>query len=233
MYELTRRTTSTVNTQPLEKEWESLLQNREECPKSSKLLTICGPSGSGKTTVVQSFADEHQVFVETTEGNPYLQNLLEGKPEFDAALNQEWFLERVANYVAHAKPNLSLVIDQDPAGIVLAYSRMFLKEGSITQIQYTSLLQKLLKCERLLRKWKHPRAVLFLDAPAEVLRQRVIKRWGESRTPPLTWFNLIRNQFLELFTCFPHAVLVSTDELTTEEVISRARSLLQMPDFSG
>src|SRR5262249_21707294 len=140
---------------------------------------------------------------------------------------QEWFLRLVTEHIADANPRLPLVLDQDPAAIVLAYSRMFYEDGLITTAQYESLFQDLLRVEEMLNRWRSPRAVLCLDAPAEVLRKRVVQRTSESHTPPLLWFERLRMNFLELFERFPNAVPVSTVELPPEQVISCARSLLE------
>src|SRR5262245_25519582 len=111
------------------------------------LLTVCGPSGAGKSTIVAALATAYPVFIETIEGNPHLKDLLEGNTNFKAAANQEWFLNRVSEHITRVNPRSHLVLDQDPAGIVLAYSRMFLEDEKMTEIQYTLLLQKLLEIE--------------------------------------------------------------------------------------
>jgi thymidylate kinase len=106
---------------------------------------------------------------------------------------------------------------------------MFLEDGKMTEKQYTSLLERLLKIEEDLQRWRCPRTVLLLDAPADVLRHRVFQRWGKSRTPPLKWFERVRNHFVALFTCFPNAIVVSTVNFSAEQVIARAKSLIEDP----
>lgn len=209
----------------LQQQWQTLIRSKKA--STTPVLSICGPSGVGKTTVVKILANSYPVFVETTKGNPYLESLLKGKADFDAAANQKWFLRRIGQHISRANPRSPLILDQDPAAIVLAYSRMFLEDGKMTKAQYASLLERLLKIEEKLHDWTCPRIVLFLDAPADVLRQRILKRWGTSHTPPLKWFDRVRNHFVQLFTCFPNAITASTVELSPEQVISRARALIK------
>lgn len=191
------------------------------------ILSVFGPSGAGKTTVAKILADGYPVFIETTKGNPYLADLLTGSPDFKAAENQRWFLNRVAKYIGKADPKMPLVLDQDPAGIVFGYARMFLEDGKMTQAQYESLIKRLLKIEETLQKWGSPRVVLFLDAPAEVLRQRILSRSGKALTPPLKWFERVRNQFLQIFSDFPNAFTISTDRFSADQVTAKARMLIE------
>ena len=183
---------------------------------TASILSLCGPSGVGKTTVVRALSNRYPVFIETTNGNPHLKGLLQGNLDFNAAANQEWFLRRIGRCISRANSRSPLILDQDPAAIVLAYSRIFLEDGKMTETQYASLLERLMKIEEKLKEWRCPRTVLLLDAPADVLRQRVFQRWGKSRTPPLTWFERVRNHFVQLFTCFPNAIVVSTVNLSAE-----------------
>ena len=217
---------SKLSIEDLQCQWVSGLRVPQEGSKPFTLLSVCGPSGSGKTTVCRSLADTWPAYLEDVEGNPYLQKLLERSSEFDAAGNQKWFLDRIGRFVK-AAPAGPVVLDQDPSAIVLAYSRMFFDVGKITECQYNSLLEELLHIEQVLLRWKVPRTVLCLDAPAEVLQQRVVQRWGITHTPPLAWFVRVRSHFLDLFSRFPNAIKVSTVELSVEKVVSLAKHLLK------
>jgi len=213
------------NAEMTEQHWHEVIHSPKD--GTSPVLSICGPSGVGKTTVVVALANHYPTFIEATKGNPHLKNLLAGKTGFNAAANQEWFLRRIGRHISRANSRTPLILDQDPAAIVLAYSRMFLEDGNMTEVQYNSLLERLLKIEEKLHDWRCPRTVLFLDAPADVLRQRILQRWGKLRTPPLKWFERARNHFVKLFTCFPNAIAASTVELSPEQVVSRAEGLIK------
>src|SRR5690242_20129438 len=214
---MNRRKTKTVNA--LGQQWQKSVRFRSE--SFAPILSICGPSGAGKTTVIKSLADRYPVFIETTNSNPHLEGLLKDSCNFNAAANQRWFLHRIGKHIASANRQLPLILDQDPAAIVLAYSKMFLEEGKIMTSQYTSLVQKLLKIEGTLQDWKCPRTVLFLDAPAEVLHQRVLRRSGKTLTPTLKWFDRVRSHFIQLFTCFPNAINISTERFSQEQVLAK------------
>jgi deoxyadenosine/deoxycytidine kinase len=212
----------------LDRRWRNAVNKRTS--KINRVLSICGPSGVGKTTVVSALAEEFPVYLETTEGNPHLTGLLEGRGDFNAAANQEWFLARISEHISHANPNAHLILDQDPAAVVLVYSRMFFEDGKITEARYAALLRRLLEIEEKLQAWVCPRAVLCLDASADVLRKRVVQRGGEPRTPRLLWFDRIRTHFLHLFSHFPGAIRVSTVDLLPQQVISRAKALIEDRD---
>jgi len=90
-----------------------------------------------------------------------------------------------------------------------------------------------MRIEESLRRWNTPRVVLCLEAPGDVLRKRVVQRDGESRTPPLAWFDRVRTHFLQLYGHFPNAITVSTVDLSLHEVTARARALLENRDNGG
>jgi deoxyadenosine/deoxycytidine kinase len=217
----------------LESKWDEIMLpivERKAC--SAPLLAVCGPSGAGKTTVVEAMGLCGTVYIEVTDSNPHLAQLLGGLEGFDAVANQEWYLARFSEFVAQSDPELPLIVDQDPSAIVFAYARMFQRDGLMTKQNYISIVRQLLQVEKILRRWKIPRAMLFLDAPEEVLWKRVALRRREAPTPPVEWFRKLRGYFRELSERWPYAVTVSTADLCVEEVISRACDLLALADIS-
>jgi deoxyadenosine/deoxycytidine kinase len=209
----------------LERHWDSVLQKKGVA--GGAVLSICGPSGSGKSTLARSILSTHPTYVEDADENPHLQVFLEGSRGFHAMDNQRWFLQRMADFIQKADNQRPLILDQDPGAIVLAYSRMFREDSMITDAQYAKLLEHLIQVEELLQRWKSPRVVFFLDAPSEVLHRRVLQRSGELRTPPRAWFAKVRRCFCDLWSRFPNAVTLSTVDLTPEEVLDRARRLIE------
>jgi deoxyadenosine/deoxycytidine kinase len=213
-----------------EREWQTVVASQSNHRQGAlPVLTVCGPSGAGKSSTVASLTSICPVFIETVEGNPHLNRFLERRKGFDAEGNQKWFLKQIERHIAGADPRSPVVLDQDPAAIVLVYSRMFMDEGGISKDQYALLLRQLLKIERALQRWRSPRRVLFLDAPADVLHKRVLGRLGASCTPPLQWFEKVRTRVQNLSTLFPHAVEASTVHRSLQQVISLATSLLEGP----
>lgn len=208
-----------------EQQWRTLLRRNRigEAP----VLSICGPSAVGKTTVVKALAVDYPAFIETTDGNPYLRDLLHGSEVFDATGNQEWFLHRIGDHVADADPRLPLVLDQEPGAIVFAYARMFRDESRITNENWTRLTRELLRLEAQLSRWSCPRVVLVLDAPPEVLHARALQRSGADRTPPITWFVRLREHFQEFSQRLPNKLVLSTAGCKPTDVVTQARRLLE------
>ncbi len=97
----------------------------------------------------------------------------------------------------------------------------------MTPAQYERLIKQLLEIEETLKNWGSPRIVLLLDAPAEVLRQRILRRSGKALTPPLKWFERVRDYFFQVLPNFPNAFTISTDRLSPEQVAAKARMLLE------
>ena len=189
-----------------------------------RLLTIAGPSGSGKTTVARSLSREYATFIEDVSKNPHLEALRSGAP-FDAYANQRWFLDQMGAFLRAARTDVPIVLDQDPAAIVRVYARMFHDEQRISGAQYRTLLLDLLRVESMLTRRNTRRAVVFLDAPAAVLRERAELR-GDASVPPESWFDSVRHYFRELQSRVPAAPVIPTDELSSDEVVKTIRHIL-------
>ena len=91
----------------------------EEGPKramgSGIIIVLAGPPGVGKSTVAKGMARQgFDAYLERPEDNPYLLDVLAG----DASLGyrcQEWFINRVEEFLLASSPERDVVIDQDPA----------------------------------------------------------------------------------------------------------------------
>jgi deoxyadenosine/deoxycytidine kinase len=165
-------------------------------------------------------------YVEAADDNPHLLSILKGKPDFDAFANQQWFLNRIREFLHNANPRRPVILDQDPAAIVMVYSRMFRDEGLIGDSGYRALFTDLLDLEKDMSRWKSPRTIFYLDAPAEVLRQRVVQRSGNAATPSLKWFTTVRSYFHELSTELPNVTRFSTDGITPQEISNQVAEVL-------
>src|SRR5262249_25270470 len=144
-----------------------------------------------------------------------------------------WFLGRVSRHVQRANRHMPLILDQDPAAIMLGYSHLFLEDGMITNNDYAALSDRLQMLEERLRDWHYPRTVIFLDAPPEVLHDRCEKRWGKTKTPPLAWFKQVRDRFRHLFSLFPSASRISTGKLSVDEMISQATAKIRHAEIEN
>ena len=210
-------------------EWQTKLRSCAVSKSSAaRLFTICGPSGSGKTAVVQGLLQQFNGYVEAVDDNPHLLRLVEGTPDFDALANQQWFLNRIAKFIHNANSGSPLILDQDPAAIVKVYSRMFKDDGLIDNAGYRTLLTDLLHLEGNMSRWRTPRTIFLLDAPEEVLRQRVSQRSGTVATPSLKWFATVRSYFHELAAELPNVILVPSADVTPQQISSQLTKILRV-----
>jgi NTP pyrophosphatase (non-canonical NTP hydrolase)/predicted ATPase len=190
-----------------------------------RVISIAGPSGSGKTTVARALATRFPTYLELAHENPHLRQLLENEPGFDAFANQQWFLHGLRRFITAASPAHSIVLDQEPSVVVHVYSRIFLDQGLLSPTDYSELLVELLVLESQLAQWSGRRVIVMLDAPAEVLHQRAQHRNG-GPVPPLEWFGAVRERFIQFRQGLPGAFVVSTEELSPDEVVERVRAVI-------
>src|SRR5260370_40676097 len=88
-----------------ETDWQTRIRTRSADQAGDfPVLTVCGASGVGKTSVVRALAKTHRAYIETTDGNPHLKGLFERSEDFNAAANQEWFLERICEHSDRTNP---------------------------------------------------------------------------------------------------------------------------------
>jgi deoxyadenosine/deoxycytidine kinase len=217
---------SAVATRQEETEWAERIRQHASITRRAAILSVCGPSGVGKSTISRGLARSYPTYIESTDGNPHLYRLLEGRPDFNAAENQKWFLNRIADYVFAADPLRPLVLDQDPAAVVLVYARLFCDAGLMDEAEYGDLFTTLFAIEERLLQWTVPRSVMWLDAPAETLSERVVQRSPASKTPPIAWFADVRRSFAKMCPHFPRCTRVLSSEFPPDALILRARSLL-------
>ena len=194
---------------------------------TARILTLAGASGVGKTTIARALAMEFPTYIEVADANPQLQKFLKNDPAFNASANQNWFLNQYDSALASAIPTAPLVLDQDPIGVVRVYARLFHEQQSLSSNDYALLLVRLLNLESRILDWSGGRIMLLLDAPADVLHERVRQR-GYRRTPPLEWFEMLRTYFARLTDGIPSVHRISTSEHSIEFVVALARSLLQV-----
>ncbi len=211
----------------LKSNWKKILHVQTQ--NGTKIVSICGASGSGKTTICRLLSTTFSTYFEEARENPYLQKLLEGSGDFDAAANQQWFLRRITNFVEKAD-DWPIVLDQDPSAIVFAYAKMFYDNGQMTFKQLAHLTDELIAFEEDLRKARLARTVFYLHAPPEVLRKRVAQRENATPLPPMQWYQNISIYFERLIKDFPSVVRISSTEMTAEDIAAKIRLLLAAND---
>jgi deoxyadenosine/deoxycytidine kinase len=147
---------------------------------------VSGVTGVGKTTVLESLIRDYSVLLERTAENPYLRPLIEGRAkDFDAALNQAWFLDRASSGIL-GLPNDDLVLcDQAPEIIVGVYSATFFQEGLLSNSDFGRLQKRLQAIQRAVRsRWSSRIDVVHECAPT-IAARRLLERDGSA--PAAEW----------------------------------------------
>jgi len=171
-------------------------------------LSVSGPPGSGKSTVVEAlgsaFSDD-AVYLERFEQNPYLGSLDRPNPDFDAASSQRWFLDAMASFIAQA-PLTTLLLDQDPTAIALVYGQLLFDRQLISPQKFEDHLSALLELEIDEASKLAGRTVILLDAPAETLAQRCVRKVGPSLG--VDFLEEARGRFAMVFGGLPNVITV-------------------------
>jgi deoxyadenosine/deoxycytidine kinase len=210
---------------PSEQKWFRFNSAPNTSLGAKPLITLCGPSGSGKTTITAKLLDSSEVYLENTSPNIYHKSLLGEDMAFDAVSSQRWFLEAMSNFISRCNPTRSLILDQDPAAIVLVYSRLFLEDGLFNEKTYEALVDSLIDIENDLRRWRRPRKVICLDAKEEVLRTRAALRLNSEITPSVAWFSRLRLRFNEVSHFFPETRLYDTEHIAPDSIAAEIRQI--------
>lgn len=181
------------------------------------VISIAGPSGSGKTTITNLFHDEIPVYVEDASENPELQKLLLSADDFDSLRSQLWFLHRIEVFLKDSCDSRIVILDQDPLGVVLCYSRLFLRASLISLSNYSILVRRQFALENWFQRNHIQRKVMLLDASPEVLRSRAVSR-SDGPVMPIEWFQDVRAQFLQLREHLMDSIPIDTTNLSAEQV---------------
>src|SRR5687767_14989601 len=104
-------------------------------------LAICvsGPSGVGKTTVVKKLAHLGRAYIEDVGQNPHFSVVPGADGPTHGFLSQQWFLERIEEFVVQCSRSEPVVIDQAPAATVEVYARQLLNHKRLRQGEFEIL----------------------------------------------------------------------------------------------
>ena len=161
--------------------------------------------------------------------NPQLDKWLEGAEDFDAAAHQGWFVDTMGSFIASQEPSADLILDQEPMAFGLVYGHRFWKEGRLTNDEFKNLLLQVLGIETMLSRWRSGRFVVWLDAPARILRERLLSR-DSGRAPAVAWLDQVRQQFAYTLRNALNVIQISTENASPDEVV---HSMLSRVEGSG
>ena len=188
---------------------------------------ISGVTGVGKTTILRSLSRDYPVFLECTAENPHLRPLVEGRTgDFEAALNQTWFLDRARSGILGLPGNGLVLCDQAPEIIVEVYSAAFLRAGLLTNIDFERLRVRLQGLQQAIQnRWSSRIDIVLECAPATAV-SRLLDRDGSA--PAVDWIG--NCQFMvrgALETASLEFSVVDTTHLAPADATLAVWSLLQ------
>jgi NTP pyrophosphatase (non-canonical NTP hydrolase)/thymidylate kinase len=176
-------------------------------------LSLCGPPGSGKTSVARALIEDssgkHAVYLEQFDENPFLGDLQSSESAFDADQSQRWFLSKMEEFVAN-RSDVKVVLDQDPTAIVAVYSGLLLDQGRLTRDAMLDHLSRLVEMEAQRAEILAGRRVVLLDAPASVLAQRCIGKFGSLADEH--FLDALRGRFAAVFNQLPNVTIVDASQ---------------------
>jgi NTP pyrophosphatase (non-canonical NTP hydrolase)/deoxyadenosine/deoxycytidine kinase len=184
------------------------------CPP--RVLSLMGPPGAGKTTIARLLSGSVQVHIEEPGDNGDL-NLLAWESTEQALASQLWFLASAERFIADARPDRSLVLDQDPRAVVAVYGQHFAEGGWLDAESVRQLNAGLQTVEAQLKTWPGARIAVLLDATPEILEDRIVQRDGQSLG--LEWIGDIRDRFREFASELDDVSVVRTDECAPNEIV--------------
>lgn len=187
------------------------------------VIFVGGPSGAGKTTLVNELRDLGDVYEERGLENPHLARFRAGDP-LDAAQNQQWFLDRIRQFVGNASTEFAIV-DQMPFAISGPYAKLFLEEGLLSESQIIDLQSDAATLLNDLRRRQIDLLDVVLSARSEVLWERLINRDGGPRLPQSYIFRV--NQLFQNMLIDTPTLAINTEVATVSEEADAVRAWIR------
>lgn len=192
----------------------------------SHVLSLCGPPGSGKTSVARQLttadSGNFDVYVEQFDKNPFLGDIQDRDTAFDADQSQRWFLSKMDGFLGKCS-DVNVVLDQDPTAIVAVYSALLRDQGRLTRDSMIDHLSRLVEMEARRATTLAGRRVVLLDAPAPVLAQRCMSKFGS--LPDERFLDDLRSRFAAIFGQLPNVTILDAAQ-PLSDVVAQVQSLL-------
>lgn len=158
-------------------------------------VAVAGTLGVGKTTFVNFIAKEFGYYKieENFKDNPYLKSFYKDKKRW-AFHSEMFFLVEKVRQIQSINPmygKKSVVLDVPIYVDVFSYGGALLKEGSMSEDEWNVYMDAYREFEKNLLK---PDIIIYLDAPVEVLYQRIMERGRSFET------QLGRNKLIKYLT---------------------------------
>jgi len=177
-------------------------------PNQHRYIVVEGPIGVGKTSLARKLADsrDHELLLEKAEDNPFLAQFYQNPRQY-ALSTQLFFLMQRAQQVQNFR-QIDLFQQSHIADFLIDKDRLF-AELTLDSDEL-NLYQQIF--EHLTIDAPKPDLVIYLQAPVEVLRERIIKRGIEYEQPVKDDFlQRLSESYMRFFFDYDNSALLTVN----------------------
>jgi len=141
------------------------------------IVYVVGPPAVGKSTVLAALERTAvKTFATTAVDNPHLAEAWTDKAL--AYRSQRWFIERHMRIMREASSFVRVFVEDDPLFSTTAHTEAMATRGLLDMEQVQRLARVARSTQRAVAAAGHTATVILLDAPTEVLAERMARRDG-------------------------------------------------------